>query len=168
MQDKENIKNKLVSFLEDIGIAIIFETIREPTFLPGLKIKGKSILIDTEKWLYPGDIVHEAGHIAVVPESERESLDENTIGERKDHAAEEMMAIAWSYAVCKHLEIDPAIVFHEDGYKGGGAYIITNFENGNTFGVPMLQYAQMCTDHLNPNRKQGEAVYPVMKKWLRD
>ncbi len=54
-------------------------------------------------------------------------------------AAEEMMAIAWSYAAVMHLQIDPAIVFHSAGYRGGGQNLIDNFRQGRYIGVPMSQ-----------------------------
>jgi hypothetical protein len=162
------IKNKILDFLNSIGIEIIFAPITEKTFLPGLQIKGTAIIIDEDKWLYLGDIVHEAGHIAVVPTADRVTLEEATIGIRKDQGAEEMMAIAWSYAVCVHLQIDPYIVFHEEGYKGGGQSIADNFKEGRTFGVPMLQYAKMCIDPNGIFKKEDQPCYPVMLKWLRE
>jgi antirestriction protein ArdC len=162
------VETNIFSFLQRIGIVIHFESIHEKTFLPGLQIKNGTIIVDREKWLYLGDIVHEAGHIAVVPANERNDLHEENIGSRKDQAAEEMMAIAWSYAVCIFLQIDPHIVFHVEGYKSGGASIVENFNQGRTFGVPMLQFTHMCIDPASPLRQEGDKCYPEMLQWLRD
>jgi hypothetical protein len=167
MHNNEIVKQTIFNFLNEIGILLEFATITEKTFLPGLQIKGNTIVIDTEKWLYMGDIIHEAGHIAVVPPADRATLEESTIGSRKDQAAEEMMAIAWSYAVCVHLQINPHIVFHENGYKGSGQNIVENFSTGNTFGVPMLHYTKMCIDSKNPTRKETDDCYPIMLQWMR-
>ena len=154
---------KALTFLREIGIETHFcSLVEESCFLPGLLIKAGRILIDAEKLLYAGDVLHEAGHVAVVPSAERTSLHGPLIGQRKEAPAEEMMAIAWSYAACVHLDIDPSFVFHESGYQGGGASIAQNFREGNYFGVPLLQWLGMtgCA---------GEgAVYPAMDKWLRD
>ena len=112
---------KALGFIKSIGIKITFTSLNEqPCFLPGLLIDNGSILVDKDKLLFPGDILHEAAHIALVPEEERKTLDGEIIGKRKDAAAEEMAAIAWSYAACLHLDIDPHFVFHEKGYKNGG------------------------------------------------
>ena len=51
-----------------------------------------------------------------------------------------MMVIAWTYAACLEIGIDPRIVFHPDGYKVGSESILENFGEGRFFGVPMLQY----------------------------
>lgn len=76
--------------------------------------------------------------------------------------AEEMMAIAWSYAACVHLGIDAKFVFHDNGYKGGGSSIAENFKEGRYFGVPVLKWVGMCN---NPEEENG---YPKMIKWLRE
>lgn len=152
----------VLHFLRYIGIETNFCTLdASRCFLPGLLIEGGRILIDLEKLLYAGDLLHEAGHVAVVPEAERVTLDGPTIGSRKDAAAEEMMAIAWSYAACVHLTIAPSFVFHEAGYRGGGAEIARNFKEGNYFGVPLLQWLGMT------GRTEDDARYPAMVKWLR-
>lgn len=159
--------NKCIGFLHEIGISTRYETIEGPCFLPGLLIENGQIIIDKNQLLFPGDILHEAGHIAVVPASERPTLNGAMIEKREQREAEEMMAIAWSYAACIHLEIDPAFVFHDDGYKGGGSYIIENFSKKQYFGLPMLQWIGLTADESNA-AIQNILPYPYMKKWMRD
>ena len=48
-----------------------------------------------------------------------------------------MMAIAWSYAAAVHLGLDPAVVFHEAGYRGGSGSLIENFAQERYIGVPI-------------------------------
>lgn len=158
--------NRIVDFIESIGIKVNYKTLEETTFLPGLLIDNGSIYVDRDKLQYPGDLLHEAGHIAVVPEAERSMLCAETIGGRKDQAAEEMMAIAWSYAACRYLEIDPYLVFHEHGYKGGGKQLADQFNQGYYFGVSMLQFAGMTAEPRMAETLERPA-YPVMTKWLR-
>ena len=166
MQHDSPLLNKCVQFLNSIGIPTTFRKIDSGSFLPGLLIAQGSIVIDKEALLHPGDILHEAGHIAVVPADRRLLLDQQAIVESKERDTEEMMAIAWSYAACIHLEIDPHIVFHEEGYKGGGKSIVGNFQAGRFFGTPMLQWYKMTVE---PKHAQaGEPAYPQMLKWLRD
>ena len=80
--------------------------------------------------------------------------------------AEEMTSIAWSYAALRHLDLDPAIVFHDDGYKGEAVSLIENFTAGHYFGVPLLQLYGMAVE---PSRaaETGVELYPHMLRWLR-
>ena len=158
---------KCIIFLIEIGIKIKFEKLTEACFLPGLSIHNGAIIIDREALAYPGDILHEAGHIAVVSAAERPALTASAIEKREQREAEEMMAIAWSYAACIHLGLDPYVVFHDEGYKGGGSYIADNFNNKNYFGLPMLQWKGMAADEKNA-LLLNVAPYPYMIKWLLD
>ncbi|MET0461850.1 MAG: hypothetical protein ABW007_01795 [Chitinophagaceae bacterium] len=155
-----------VSFIRSIGIDIRFSPLNDDTFLPGLSIQQGVIIVDKSKLLYPGDILHEAGHIAVVPLSERHTLNADTIGKREQHPAEEMMAIAWSYAACIALEIHPYFVFHDDGYKQGGQSIADSFAAGHYFGVPVLAWLGMTRDPFQSSVDKTRA-YPYMLNWIR-
>ncbi len=158
---------KCVSFLNEIGIETGFEKLDDGCFLPGLSIRNGAIIIDTELLKFPGDILHEAGHVAVVPAAERPTLSASAIEKRERREAEEMMAIAWSYAACIHLGLDPYVVFHDEGYQGGGSYIAECFNNKNYFGVPMLQWVGMTADEKRAPDLQVKP-YPFMLKWMHD
>lgn len=166
MQHDPLVLHKCVEFLNTIGITTSFRKIEAGSFLPGLLIEQGCIVVDGDALLYPGDILHEAGHIAVVPADRRSLLGQQAIIESKERETEEMMAIAWSYAACIHLQIDPHIVFHEEGYKGGGKSIVENFQAGRFFGTPMLQWCKMTVEP--KNAQPGQPAYPQMLKWLRD
>ena len=155
-----------MSFIREIGIETAYAAIDDgESFLPGLLIANGKIIIDENKMKFPGDILHEAAHIAVVPAAERKNLAGKDIGMRKDADAEEMMAIAWTYAACVHLQIDPHFVFHEHGYKGGGAAIVENFEEGNYIAYCFQHWLCKTTTFKENN---DELTYPAMKKWMRD
>jgi len=145
--------SRLACFIQDVGLKIQSTNIAEPTFLPGLTVFDGSILVDESRLLYPGDLLHEAGHLAVLPSSEREHVSAPLDGD----AGMEMAAIAWSYAALRHLEIDPKVVFHEAGYKDGSQALIDNFAARRFIGVPLLQWMGMTT----------EKDYPMMSQWLR-
>ncbi|MFZ9388491.1 MAG: hypothetical protein ACO25B_11490 [Chitinophagaceae bacterium] len=159
--------DRAVEFLQVIGIPVYFRSLEEDCFLPGVRIEGSCLVVDREKLKFPGDILHEAGHIAVVPAAERKTLTETSIANRPMREAEEMMAIAWSYAACVHLGFDAKFVFHDHGYKNGGSSIAENFSRGHYFGVPMLQWTGMALEKKNEN-DPALPVYPAMLKWLRD
>jgi len=102
---------KVLLFLQTIGIPVHFMPLDDICFLPGISILKGEIIVDKDKLKYPGDILHEAGHIAVVPAADRHLLNADSIAKREQREAEEMMAIAWIYAACVHLGIDAEFVF---------------------------------------------------------
>jgi hypothetical protein len=153
----------IIAFLREIGIPVYTDTLTDPTFLPGILLSRGGIVVDVERLRYPGDLLHEAGHIAVSPPDRRSAIE----GDAGPDPAEEMMAIAWSYAALVHLQLDPKVLFHENGYRGGSDALIENFTQGRYFGVPMLQWLGMALDESHA-RERGLAAYPRMQKWLRD
>jgi hypothetical protein len=163
MSDFKNpITAQIAGFLNSIGIPMQAGAVPPDAFLPGIAVTPQGLLVDETALLYPGDLLHEAGHLAVAAPATRFALD-NAVS---NDPAEEMMAIAWSYAAVVHLGIDPTIVFHTQGYKGGAASILENFQAGRYFGVPMLQYHGMCADAQRA-AASGVRAYPYMHHWLR-
>jgi len=161
--DKESITETLVDFIQSIGISVYFEDNTGQTFLPGITIKNGALIVDKAKLSHPGDLLHEAGHIAVTPGEERKLLDETNAAQFDD--GNEIAAIAWSYAACKYLNIDPHIVFHENGYRGASENIITNFNNGQYMGAPLLDWHGMTT-YGNHHQHSVSDTYPTMTYWL--
>ncbi|HEX8181824.1 MAG TPA: hypothetical protein VF525_19945 [Pyrinomonadaceae bacterium] len=154
---------RLVNFLLEIGLEVEAAALSDETFLPGISVRRGVILIDESKLKYPGDLLHEAGHLAVVSARRRQQL-EKDVGNK---AGEELMAIAWSYAALVHLQLEPAVVFHVEGYRGGSESLIENFTQGRYFGVPTLQWIGLTADNARANEMSIEP-YPNMIKWLRD
>jgi len=161
---KNDTLNRIIVFLDEIGIEVLPASLPDNTFLPGTNIAGGKIWVDESKLLSPGDVLHEAGHLAVVPSNEREILAES---DAINAPGNELAAIAWSWAALKYLDIDPSVVFHNQGYKGGANSIIENFSNNRYFGVPVLQYRGLCYE---PQMafKNGLPPYPSMLKWTAD
>ncbi|BDX07900.1 hypothetical protein [Planctobacterium marinum] len=151
---------KITAFLSEIGISWRFGEIHGDSFLSGVQIYRGTLVIDTKKLKYPGDVLHEAGHLAIEPEISRAGLTDN-VRECGQGDAEEMAAIAWSYAALKAISIPPNVVFHEEGYKGASESILTCFETGGTLGQPLLSYYGMCSPGTGPDG------FPNMSHWLR-
>jgi len=154
----------MLNFLREIGVSYYFARIDDKTFLPGLKLRNGALIIDTEKLLYPGDILHEAGHLACMPDDIRRIMNDN-LDSNQVHQGGEMMAIAWSYAVCLHLGINPKVVFHEHGYKGSGESIVDNFSQGQYFGVPLLEWCGMSYGQATAKRLNKQP-FPEMISWM--
>jgi hypothetical protein len=151
---------RLAAFVRGIGIPVRLVPMTEPTFLPGLDIRRGELLIDEARLAYPGDILHEAGHVAVSDPDDRR-------GDRIDPTpGDEIATIAWSYAALRHLEIAPEIVFHPDGYKGGSESLIENFSAGRYIGVPLLQLYEMTVEPRFAETR-GVDPYPHMLRWMR-
>ncbi len=161
MENSEYLE-RILSFIKEIGIKIRETTLDQETFLPGMMIKAGELWVDYDKLKYPGDLLHEAGHIALEEPEKRMNL----IGDAGGGGESlEIGVLLWTYAVAKHLEIKPEIVFHENGYKGQAAWLIENFQQGSYIGLPLLQWMGLCK---NTSDDQNQVVFPEMIKWLRD
>jgi hypothetical protein len=154
---------RIVSFLRDIGLEVESGVSCEPTFLPGIAIVGGVLLVDESRLDHPGDLLHEAGHLALKSPAERRAVTMNMGSD----AGEEMGAIAWSYAAARYLGLDPAVVFHDEGYRGSSQALIENFNAGRYLGVPMLHYRELSVEPRQA-AKLGPEPYPAMLRWIRD
>jgi hypothetical protein len=157
-----SLTDTIVEFLRAIGLEVRMERLPAGMFLPGILIDRGTLVVDTDQLRFPGDLLHEAGHIAVAAPERRSQI----TGDVGSDAAEEMMAIAWSYAAVVHLQIQPEVVFHAEGYRGGSTSLIENFSAGHSFGVPVLQWLGMTYDARNA-AEHGVEPYPHMIAWLR-
>lgn len=157
--------DRILPFLAEIGIEVREEKLPDATFVPGIRIDRGALVIDRAKLTYPGDLLHEAGHLAVVPPTRRGRLSDNLkTDDPQNDLGLEIAAIAWSFAALRHIGIDPAVVFHAGGYRGASSAYIENFTSGCYVGVPLLAYFDMT---LERDDGSGQAVYPRMARWLR-
>lgn len=157
MNDNHQLIGVIVNFLRSIRIKVFEKELSNDTFLPGLSVSGNTILMDLEKLKYPGDLLHEAGHIAVTDEKNRPLIGTSEISDNWPTDGDEIAAILWSYAASYHLELDLEIVFHPHGYKNDSEWLIEQFKNKNYIGLPLLEWMSLC------NKEE----FPIMKKWLR-
>ncbi len=153
---------RIVEFLRGIGLEVVTGEIDEPTALPGIKVDRGVLVLDPARLRFPGDLLHEAGHLAVKPPAERRQA----TADLGSDPAEEMMAIAWSYAAVLQLQLPPAVVFHPAGYAGGAQSLLENFAAGRYLAVPMLQWIGLTYDAQRAE-DNGVAPYPRMRTWLR-
>lgn len=147
------IADLIADFLIEIGLQVRAGAVPDLTFLPGIHVANGVLIVDEARLTYPGDLLHEAGHLAVTPATQRNSVD----GDTGENGGEEMAAIAWSYAASVHLGLVPEVVFHAAGYRGGSRSLIENFSAGRYIGVPFLKWIGLTGDN-----------YPAMARWLRD
>lgn len=159
--------NKISEFIRAIGLEIIPAKLDGNTFLSGIFIENGKIFVDENKLTFPGDLLHEAGHLAVAPGSLRGQLSDEVVLPDFDMDALESAAIAWSYAAVLHLDLNPRVVFHESGYKGQSESLLLGFSLGVFIGVNVLEEAGMTATGERAE-KSGIPPYPKMIKWLAD
>lgn len=170
------------AFLESIGITVRLER-GAAGFLERMRVDGASIVVDDEDPELVGDMLHEAGHIAVTPSLFRGSLTANVddaaslmaqyfnehpncMAFPEDPVARAIMqsgeqeAIAWSYAAAHHLGIDTMLPFAK-GFDGDGRETHDMLVIGHHLGIHGLFHSGM-TDL----PRQG-AGYPAMKRWMQ-
>lgn len=155
---------KVLDFVASIGIGIIEKDLGD-TFLPGLELGPGCIYVDYKKLLHPGDILHEAGHLAVAEPEIRKKIG---TGELKDWPTdgEEIAAILWSFAALSHLELPLEFVFHPHGYKNDSQWLISSFSNKTYVGLPLLEWMGLTLGE-EKARQQNLQSFPVMQKWMR-
>lgn len=76
-----------------------------------------------------------------------------------------MAAIAWSWAAVIELGLEPGIVFHEHGYRGGSVALVENFSAGRYIGVPVLEWLGLTAGDERAGRL-GVEPFPAMMRWL--
>lgn len=154
-------REKIIQFLQEIGIQVQETKLPDDCFLPGLAIERNAILMDPERLKFPGDLLHEAGHLAVTSEELRPLIGTNEMDPAWPSDGDELAAILWSYAALKHLDLKPEVVFHPEGYKNESGWLIEQFRNENYIGLPLLEWMGFCS------QKEGGIPFPNMVKWLR-
>ena len=152
---------QILEFVRAIGLPVVLGEVEADSFLPGISIAHGGLRIDPSRLQYPGDLLHEAGHLAMLPATERHLCD----GRLPVEGGQEMGAMAWSYAAALHLGLDAAVVFHDDGYKGDAASLLDNFRQGHYLGVPYLQWMGLSWES-HQAAARGEKAYPYMRRWL--
>jgi hypothetical protein len=152
----------ILGFLSEIGQPVRPAEVPAPSVLPGIAIDHGTLLVDRTRLLAAGDLLHEAGHLAVLDPADRERVDLDA----GDDGGLEMAAIAWSWAALSRLGLPPEVVFHAEGYQGGSASLIENFSSGRWFGVPILEWLGLTATGARA-AELGVAPFPAMIRWRR-
>lgn len=157
---------RIAGFLVEIGIPVEPAAVPE-SFLPGVLLDRGGLLVDEARLAHPGDLLHEAGHVAVAPAWARPSMSGSIEVPDLDTSNLEWAAIPWSYAAALTVGIDPALVFHGGGYHGHSPGLLATFAAGVPIGAHLLESAGMTA---SPARaaELGVEPYPHMLRWLRE
>jgi hypothetical protein len=147
-----------LAFLDQIGIELDRIADHEAQLLDGLAIVEGRLLIDPAVPVWPSDLLHEAGHIAVCASEARARL-----GPVEADGGDEMAALAGSYAASLQCGVSLDLLFDDGGYRGDSAMLREAFASGAYVGVPMLGFFGLC----DPDGHPADHPFPPMKRWLR-
>lgn len=153
---------KILAFLDEAGVRVVAEPLAEDGFLPAIVIRAGVLVYDPDRLEWPGDLLHEAGHIAMTDPELLATVE--YFGEEPGKIdGDEIGAMAWSYAAALAAGIDPHVVFHQHGYRGSGAWYVETFATSPLPpGLPMLQYYGLARF-----KDEDGDKFPAMKRWLR-
>lgn len=164
---QDELVNRIAGFLTEVGIEVAPARLSQDSFLPGIQVLNGRLLVDETKLIYPGDLLHEAGHLAVAPGDLRHDLSGEVIIPGVDMNEVEAQATAWAYAATIHLGLDTRLLFHEGGYRGQSEGLIFTYGAGVYPGAFGLQEMGMTAGR-EMARRLGVAEYPRMLKWMRE
>lgn len=158
----------IITFIQTIGI-VCEQTnlVGQKSFLKGIMIDKGRLLYDANILEYEGDLLHEAGHIALETPAHRPFLNDNVEEGKNPAESLEIGVILWSYAALRHLALPIEVVFHQQGYKGQSDFLITSFENGQYIGLPLLQWFGLTATDAAIQQEKA-LPFPQMIKWLRE
>lgn len=159
--------DRILAFLDEIRLPVAEGPVPEDSFLPGVRIAGGIVVYDRAALRWPGDLLHEAGHIAVTPSRLRPALSDGLAQMPCVEHAGEVEATAWAFAAVAHLRLHPSVLFHDGGYGGHSEGLIASFAHGVYPGAHGLAQAGMTAVGAQAQRA-GVAPYPQMLRWLRD
>lgn len=178
--------DRIVGFLRDIGFPLQVGPFGPAGFLPGVTIDAGVMRVDPDHLYVSGDLLHEAGHMAVVPARLRPRLGINLeeslraiIADDPDPLAEialhhtETLATAWSYAALRALDMPPETIFFAGGYRMTAeeqARFMQLLDGGNQFGILHLARLGMTgpCGMMAMLHQNALPPFPVMTRWLMD
>lgn len=157
---------RILKFLQEIGLVVREALLPGDCFLPGIRIVQGRLVVDRQQLRWPGDLLHEAGHLAVVPAALRPSMDDALEQLPAVEHGGEIEATAWAWAALMHLQLPSQVLFHEGGYRGHAAGLRINFEMGIYLGASGLVDAGLAWLP-GPDLAAGAPIYPRLRQWLR-
>jgi hypothetical protein len=153
----------MLAFLTEIGILWREGEVSTKAFLPGVEVVAGELVIKRGQLQYPGDVLHEAGHIALLPPEQRGVFSGNVTDVSPEYEGYEMAVILWTYAACLHLALPVEYVVHDTGYQGQAGWLREEFAQGRFIGLPVLKWLRLADDP----QVAGRAGFPEMLRWIR-
>jgi hypothetical protein len=178
--------HRAADFLRSISIQVTLDATASG-FLPGIEIRDGELFLAAADDCLVGDMLHEAGHIAVTPspfrrllggdaeisvaEAMTKYIDDhpNAFSYPEDPVARgilqsgEQEAIAWSFAAAAHIGLPTDLPFRQ-GFDNGGPLIHRMLEVGEFSGINGLAAGGMTA---RSSRWTAGPVFPEMIRWIQ-
>lgn len=172
----------VANFLRSIGLSV--------QVVPGAKgFVDKIALVDGAIHVDPecraSALLHEAGHLAIVPSQFRHLLSGNMYAGTKqmfqeleqmnlepDNPLERAMmqigdteATSWAWAAGKSLGLPDKMIIQNDEYDGDGSILRMQLNARSYLGINGMAQAGFC--NVRPNPYRPRPVYPELAFWLQ-
>lgn len=165
--------NEVIAFLEKIGLQMVRVERLEGNFLEGVKIVNGAVHYQDNAAI--SNLLHEAGHLAIIPENIRHMADGNlddcfeSMFDKIAHVDPEheitkallqcsdTEATAWAWAAGKHLGIREETIIRDVDYDGEGESIRLMLSEGHYFGINGLAASGMSSTR----------TFPAMRIWAQ-
>lgn len=166
---------RTTAFLDAIGIPTLARA-GAKGFLDAIDIVDGTLHYDPQG-VRSSDLLHEAGHLAVIPSEWRgrangdldivfKEMCEDAFSRFEVDSPElravmqsgEAEATAWSYAAGVAIGLDPDDIIHPDDYDGEGETVRLQLSFSSHFGVHGLRHGGMI---------ESVRTYPAMLRWLQ-
>jgi hypothetical protein len=172
--------NHIVLELNKLGIKSVFGDIRD-SFISGVAIKNGTLIIDKDCSI--SNLLHEAGHLAVLPKEYRtqanddlahvlrkmyKEVDCSKEENRRFMQCEDAEATAWAYAFGIRCNVDTDLIIDSDQYDGTGRDVLESLALGSGFGVSGLSRLGWCATNKIHSISSGLPMFPHLIKWLND
>lgn len=169
----------VIDFLNKIGIKCHIVDSVDGGFLKTILIKNGELYLTRKCKI--SDILHEAGHLAVLPPKYRMQASGNIIDvlkkmysevdtllpeNEKYMYCEDCEATAWAFACGVYLKIPYNKIIEKRQYQNDGANILFGLKHNSYFGINKLARAGWCSAR-KMNETENRPLYPKLNKWLQ-
>lgn len=172
-----------IGFLREIGLSIQKED-NVSGFSPGVEIRHGGLVVDPFN-VQMADLLHEAGHLAIMPGQFRHLLNGNLM-DGLEQALEAVSgfdpesplvravlqctdpeATAWAWAAGCHLELPSEQIIRDQDYAGSGESIRLALALRHYVGINGLDRAGLTAANERSAYITGLTVYPSLCRWLQ-
>lgn len=182
MSNTRNLE-RITAFFSDIGLPWRWQE-GASGFIEHVEIADGGLLIDRRA--RPSGVLHEGGHLAVLPGCFRRLAQRNVSGvcklmldridfsdpdgplQRAALQCSDPEATAWAWAAGVHLGLAPEVIIQDDEYDGSGSGERLGLRLCKHPGIHGLSHAGFCA--IRPGQlatARGLPAFPKLKYWLQ-
>ncbi len=173
---------RAMQFLSEIGIAVQLAP-GASGFIEHVEVLNGGLHVDPRA--PASGLLHEAGHLAIVPTEFRHLLGGNLVAGMKkiyehldsmelepdSHLQRAMLqtgdaeATAWAFAAGRAIGLPDNLIIQDDEYGAEGRFIRNSLAAGAYLGINGIAHAGFCVLRATPYRPLP--VYPTLAYWLQ-